>query len=130
MFKTAQLRLSCWLAILAMLVLTLLPTITHAVSGPVDAGNWAELCSASGTPGSAQTHQGEGSGERSHGLSAQVDHCAACRIAIDAMDLAPAAVAAAVLPIDRAEPPEVILQAPRTLHVWHRARTRAPPALT
>ncbi|MEY2687981.1 MAG: hypothetical protein RL375_2179 [Pseudomonadota bacterium] len=128
--KPAQQRLSCWLAILAMLVLTLLPTISRAMSTQVDAGNWAELCSASGPGSASQAHGDDDQGAPDHELAGHLDHCAACRITIDAIDLAPGPVAALVLPVTGAEPPELVLQAPRTHHVWRRAQTRAPPELS
>ncbi|MBK6853283.1 MAG: DUF2946 domain-containing protein [Burkholderiales bacterium] len=127
-FKSTQLRLSCWLAVLAMLTLVLLPTITHALTARADSSIWADLCSVSGATGAV--HESDGSAPQAPGGTSHPDHCAACRIAVDAMALAPAAVPAMVLPLGGVEPPAAFLQAPPSKYVWRRAQTRAPPLLT
>lgn len=117
-------RLTVWVAILAMLALALLPTISRAMAY---GGGWTEIC----TPQGMQwvSADGERAAAPPDGTSPQVDHCHFCQLAASGTAPLPASAPALVLPLTGAEPPRLFVQAARTLRAWCSAQPRAPPFL-
>ena len=114
MSSAAHRRFASWIALLALLAVTFMPTITRGFSG-IDLGS---ICSAE-SPRTGQAPDGH----------ANLDHCPYCALHADlALPIEPRTsdpgVAAAFL-----ELPQAFLQAPRATAVWSSAQSRAPPSL-
>ena len=131
MFTVRQhLRKLVWLALTAMLALSLLPTVAHALSfGELQPDAFTEIC----TPQGAQWVDAQGNpvdSEAPVGNSLSFEHCPYCSLASGTAAL-PSAAAPVVLavPGGTAAPPPV-LRAPRTLFAWASAQPRAPPSLS
>lgn len=103
-----------WIALLALLAVTFMPTITHALS----ARDGVDICSADSSRGSAPA-------DPHHAL----EHCPYCALHADlAAPPMPAAAAAPAMAAFRELPP-AFLQAPRATGVWSTSQPRAPPRL-
>jgi len=103
-----------WIALLALLAVTFIPTITRGLSG-FDLGS---VCSAESSR-SSQAPDGH----------SNLDHCPYCALHADlALPIEPL-TADSGLAAHFHELPEAFLQAPRATMVWSSAQSRAPPAL-
>jgi hypothetical protein len=117
-----------WIALFAVLVGALVPTLSRALAVGGN-GGWTEVCTALGAKWvplvEDAASQPAPAPLRPHGV---LDHCAYCSLpGTQAALLPPAAPLpiAACMVDDR--PPDRCLDAPRTLHAWCRAQPRAPP---
>ncbi|MDL2336688.1 MAG: DUF2946 family protein [Pseudomonadota bacterium] len=129
-FSAVSLRLSCWLALLAVLALALLPTVSHALAAARGQAAWAEVCTprgarlvaAASADGELQQEQGAPASSAFH-----LEHCPLC--ALSTGDLGPAPSSSTLLPPTPSgvQLPERFLQAPCTPHAWRSAQPRAPP---
>ena len=123
-------RLPLWLALVAMLALALLPTVSHALAFARGGAAWAEVC----TPQGMRLVAVDAAQAADNGAPAQaaghLEHCPLCALGADAPPLPPAPPAALRLPVAGAEPPPLFLQAARTLHAWRSAQPRAPPSFS
>ncbi len=130
-----QLRPLTWIALVAILALALLPTLSHAwahVRGQ-GAGGWAEVCTTQGPQRIAVDADGkladttiEPAADPAGALHLQ--HCPLCVLSLDVPLLPPAAPAALPLALASAAPPAAFLHAPHTLHAWRSAQPRGPPS--
>ncbi len=118
-----------WIALVAMLALALLPTLSHALvharGGP---GGWAEVCTPQGMRLVAlDAADDAGVPAASPG---SMEHCPYCAHAAgDAFMPAPAAPSADIrLPADTV--PSLFLHAGRTLFAWASAFPRGPPQVS
>ncbi len=125
-FSPASRRLAAGLALFAMLLAALAPTLTHALAAANDQHvRWTAVCTADGARLVPVPTDADGVpvAPKSH----QADHCPYC--APHAPDAAPppapASVAAAVFASDPV--PVLFLLAPRPLFAWAAAQPRAPP---
>jgi hypothetical protein len=106
-------RLVSWIALLAIVAVTFMPTVTRAFSG-IDLGS---VCSAE-SPRSGQAPDGH----------SNLDHCPYCALHADlALPTEPRTVEPWVVAAFR-ELPQAFLQAPRATTVWSSAQSRAPPS--
>lgn len=123
--RTASLRSTCWVAILAILMLALAPAISSVLRGSNYAA-WVNVCRTASFTGASAAGDLGGSDGASH-LST---HCPYCTLHADALPPAPRTphVPRDVLPAFMA--PQAFLQAPSTGHVWLHAPSRAPPRLS
>lgn len=113
-------RFSVWLAIAAMLMAALVPTVSQAVRA-ADPVAWAEVCST--TSGSSRTGQAP-----VDNAAHLFEHCPYCSLHQPALGLPPAPTALQ-LPLATAEAlPWLYLSGPRGQHNWDAARPRGPPA--
>ena len=117
-----QLRHLTWLALVAMLGLALVPTLSHALNAGANSAPWTEVCStsASDTPRDAP-----GAPAASHG-----QHCPLCSAFSDAAALPQGA---AVLRLDTGHGLFVAAAAsatPSGRGAWPDALPRAPPRLS
>lgn len=121
-------RLIAWIALVAMLALALVPTISRAMAYANGGSGWAEIC----TPQGMQwvSADGERSSTPPDGTPPQVDHCHFCQLASVGAAPLPASAPTLALPLAGAEPPRLFLQAARTLHAWRTAQPRGPPFLS
>ena len=125
---TLRLRQGCWIALLAMLALTLAPTLSHALASARGTPDWVEVCTSRGAQRlSADKQDGDHEGPRS--TAAHLEPCAYCSLAGHASALPPGLAAGLSLPLAGTAPRPSGLQAPRPPNAWRSALPRAPPAL-
>lgn len=119
-----------WLALVAMLALAMLPTVSRAMaSAQGESSAWAEICTAQGMKRVALDSQ-PGEPAMPESASGHLDHCPFCGLSAQALDLPPAPPAVLDLSAAADHLPPLFLQAPRTLFAWCRAQPRAPPLNT
>jgi Protein of unknown function (DUF2946) len=118
---------SVWLAVFAILLMALAPTLSHALQGR-QAEMLMAVCSAQGTRYIAADAGMPGAPADSHTAPVQpLEHCPWCHLQ-GADGAVPPAPAALHLQVPQAEVPRLFLVAPRTQHAWLAAQPRAPPA--
>ena len=122
-------RLGSWLGLLAVLLLTICPTLAQAFQRSPDrvAPVYADICTASGghlvTLGDLPTGQNTSAPLPEIGNS---DHCPLCGVTgHSGMPESPPAPLR--LPALSDAPPRLFLLAPRLLFAWLQARPRGPP---
>ena len=123
----AQLKRTCWVAIVATLMLALAPTLSSVLRGANYAA-WVNVCrTASLAAASPAQPGGPGTADDMGHANA---HCPYCAVHADALPPAPGAPHAprAILPAFMA--PQAFLQAPSVGHLWRHAPSRAPPRLS
>ncbi|MDH4390954.1 MAG: DUF2946 domain-containing protein [Aquabacterium sp.] len=114
------------MALVAILLMALAPTLSHALQNR-DAAHWAEVCTAQGTRWVDASGAPAGNPAGAHTAPAQVfEHCLYCNLHTGDAALPPAP-AAVPLQVAASAVPRLFLAAPRTLHVWRAAQPRAPP---
>jgi hypothetical protein len=127
-FYRAARALTSWIAVVAVLMAALAPSISHAL-GTNDGATWVEICTAAGAK---WVKAGGQIGDKSPVPSGAhaLDHCPYCSLHADAIAI-PAAPAATVPVLRPAHDlPIGFLAAPRTLHAWVSAQPRAPPSFS
>ena len=117
-----------WLAVLAILMVTLAPSISQALGGKYGA-SWVEVCS---TVGSKWVQADGGATEPAPASSDAhlLEHCPYCSLHANAIALPPAARGLTGAPALSHAVPTAFLAAPRTLHAWVSAQPRAPPSFS
>jgi Protein of unknown function (DUF2946) len=124
-------RLLTWLALVAVLGMALLPTLSHALAfARGDASRWAEVCTPQGMRLVAVDDSAGAEDKTLPTASGQLEHCPLCALGAGAMAPPPAPLAVLWLPLAGAEPPTAFLQAPRTAHAWRSAQPRGPPSFS
>lgn len=118
-----RVRLTGWIAVLAILLASLAPSLSHALASSTGS-NWVEICT---TQGSKWIAAGEDGSERAPASAHVLDHCPYCSLHAPTLGLPPAG-SLTQLPLRLAhEVPRAFLAAPRTQHAWVSAQPRAPP---
>lgn len=120
-----RLRRFSWLACLALCALVLAPTVSRALAAVQgQPAAWAEVCTPQGLQ---RVVLDDGSTLPASAVQPMTDHCALCGLA-SAVPLPPAPAVTAHLVWDGADAvPVLFLHAPRPLHAWTVAQSRAPP---
>lgn len=122
-------RITAWLALLALVVGALAPTVAQAMVAAGDRAEWLEVCSVSGMvwikadTGEISQQQPDGSG--SSGAPSQ--HCPWCTLHGGAAGLPPAAAMHGELPARLTDLPPAFYRAPLATTAWAPAQSRAPP---
>ena len=122
-------RITAWLALLAMVVGALAPTVAQAMVTAGDRAEWLEVCSVSGMvwvkadTGEVSQQQPDGSGSS----GAPSPHCPWCTLHGGAAGLPPAAAMHGELPARLTDLPPAFYRAPLATTVWAPAQSRAPP---
>lgn len=117
-----------WLALVAMLAMALLPTVSHALAFAQNGkSTWAEICTPQGMKVVAVA---TAPGDEGAPAAAHLEHCPYCAQTATMLGMPPAPAALAAFPVAGIEPPALFLHAPRTLFVWVAAQPRAPPFLS
>ena len=123
----AHLKPVAWLALVAMLALAVLPTVSRALSfGGMN--GWTENAAHAGMHGAGHDHGQHAGAQAQH--AGHLEHCPLCALSFAAVTLPPAPSAAPALTLLRFEPPPLFLRAPRTLFAWRSAQPRGPPRLS
>ncbi|RYF36667.1 MAG: DUF2946 domain-containing protein [Comamonadaceae bacterium] len=121
----AQRLLTTWIAVMAFLMASLAPSLSHALGlGQGQGGSLVEICTGHGTAWVLDESEGPGDAPAVSNLLA---HCPGCVNHGPALGLPPTTDAA---PLALALPsffPPAFLQAPRTQHAWRSASQRGPP---
>jgi hypothetical protein len=122
-----QLRSFVWLALMAMLAMALLPTVSHALaSSQALSSGWTEVCTPQGTQWVAQDGTPLGDAAPSASADHQLD-CPYCRPSSVIAGLPPVP-AVWLPPVSGQAEPALFFHAPRTLFAWASAQPRGPPA--
>jgi hypothetical protein len=110
-------RLASWVALVAILAVTFMPTVTQAVSGSVAL---ASVCSADS---SRQPAPGDGRGQH------VLDHCPYCALHADLATPPLPEMSAVGSPVRFSELPPAFFRAPRATAIWSASQQRGPPVL-
>lgn len=127
LLSRAHRRFTTWLALLAMVLGALAPTVAQAVVASSDRADWIEVCSVSGIvwvqadPGAAQV-DADGTAPMD-GVS---QHCPWCNLHGGSTGLPPVALLADPLPRQTDLPP-AFYRAVTLSGVWAPPQARAPP---
>lgn len=124
MHRRARRLVVSWIALLAILMASLAPALSHAM-GSTAPTTWMEVCTSTG---SMLVAAGDDEGTpRLPGVSHALEHCPYCSLHTDAFAMPPAlpTVHEPVLLGDIV--PAAFLHADATASVWLSAQPRAPP---
>jgi hypothetical protein len=116
-----------WVALVAILALALVPTLSRALVSSAAAGPWSDICSIDGAKAVAA---GSGAGGGSEVGASHLDHCPLCAAATGPGGLPPS-VAVHALPLDgglRVVPRQQC--APRPRHAGASTWPRGPPSFS
>lgn len=122
-------RFSAWLAMLALVLGALAPTVTQAMVAGGDRAGWLEICSVSGIAwvkadtGEVRDQQPDGRAPVGGGLG---QHCVWCTLHGGAAGL-PAGDMVFGLPDRLTDLPPAFYLAPMAASVWMSAHPRGPP---
>jgi len=124
-------RLSTWLALLAVLAMAVLPTLSHALAWS-RGGNaaWAEACTPQGMRLVAVDTAADATPGAPMQAAGHLEHCPLCALGSDLPLLPPAPQAALPVVVLPALVPARFLQAPHTPHPWRAAQPRGPPSVS
>ncbi|MBN8495029.1 MAG: DUF2946 domain-containing protein [Burkholderiales bacterium] len=120
-------RRTTWLALVALLCATLMPTLAHALVGAAGVGA-IEVCTSQGMAWVQPDAPGESSQPATH--TGPLDHCPYCSLASQLPALPATAAAWAPPPGPLQTYPERFYSAARTPQAWCSARPRAPPVFS
>ena len=125
--RQAKRALIWWIAIVAVLMAALAPSISHAI-GLTMPPSWTEICS---TVGTKRVPVDGDFAPKSHspGAMNHLEHCPYCSLHLDAGALPPVPSELPLPLVLAHEVPAAFLHADRTLSVWASAQARAPPIL-
>lgn len=122
-------RLTAWVALFALVLGALAPTVTQAMVAAGDRGDWLQVCSVSGMvwvkadTGEVSQQQPDGSAPAD---SATSQHCAWCTLHGGAAGL-PVVQMQPDLPTRLTGLPPAFFLAPSVASIWAPAQSRAPP---
>ena len=117
-------RFTAWVALLALVLGALAPTLTQAMVAGGERADWLEVCSVSGMVW-VKADTGELAQQPPDG-SAAGQHCPWCTLHGGAAGL-PASQALPELPLRLTDLPPAFYRAPLSATVWAPAQSRAPP---
>lgn len=119
------------LALIAMLGLALVPTLSRAMNPSTGVGPWSEICSTVGARFLAPADSGPGGSTEAPASSgsAHMEHCPLCAQFTTDIDLPPSPAATVPAPDGADHLPALFTQAPRPLFAWAAVQARAPPLL-
>jgi hypothetical protein len=124
----ARKALTVWIACLALLLGSLVPTLARALHSDAP-GRWADICTTAASPMAGGAAQ-----QRLAGPMASIEHlhehCPQCSPHLAAPGLPPPRLDQPALLQLRFSLPRLFLVAPRPLFAWAKAQPRAPPRLT
>jgi len=122
-----QLRGFAWLALTAMLAMSLLPTLAHALNfAQGGKSSFTEICTPQGTQW-VQLDGASAADDRPLAASDHMEDCPYCSRAMSITGLPSAAPQLQLQPPSGGAKPPLYLHAPRTLFAWASAQPRGPP---
>ena len=124
LFTRLQRRFTAWLAVLALLLAALAPTLAQAVVATSDRSDWVQICSASGMVWIKA--ESSAAGTESAPLADMGMQCPWCLTHSPATGLPPA-VASGATPTVAVPIPGHFMTAEPPVGVWTAAPARAPP---
>jgi hypothetical protein len=129
-FRRHTNRFTAWLACFAILLASLAPSISHALSAAKDpTGLFAEICSANGAK---PIQTGDTLNSKTSSPAQKIlhlEHCPFCSSHAHAMGLPPNTEFQLPLLSGHGPHPVLFYQSPRPLFIWAPAQSRAPPVL-
>lgn len=119
------------IALIAMLGLALVPTLSRAMNPSTGTGPWSEICSTVGARflAPADTAAGAPADAPLSSSAAHMEHCPLCAQFSPVMGLPPADPATLPAPAGADHLPALYTQSPRPLFAWAAVQARAPPLL-
>jgi Protein of unknown function (DUF2946) len=123
-------RITAWLAMLALVMGALAPTVTQAMVAGDESADWLEICSVSGMAwvkvdtGEVRDRQSDGGAPMGAG-----QHCAWCTLHGGTAGL-PAVSVVTALPARLTDLPPAFYLAPMAASVWMPALSRGPPRVS
>lgn len=120
--------LTSWMAVLAVLMAALAPSISHAL-GSKNGGSSIEICTS---VGAKWVNAGGGNGDEAPKTPSAhpLEHCPYCSLHATTIPIPAASIATVPVLLPAHDLPIAFLAAPRTLHAWVSAQPRAPPLLS
>ncbi len=129
-FFRHRLQLVLRIALIAMLGLALVPTLSRAMNPSTGTGPWLEICSTAGARFVAAASAATGAPDvPTQSAAAHMEHCPLCAQFSALLGLPPADPATLALPDGADHLPALYLQSPRPLFAWAPVQARAPPLL-
>lgn len=121
---------AAWMACLAILLVALAPSISHALAATSEAQAWTEICTATGIKLVKVTDEQAGKSFFTQKHDEHYEDCPFCRIDNHAFTLPPGPATVRVAEPWVRPPPAFLYQAPPLrLSAWPARRTRAPPLI-
>lgn len=120
-------RIAVWIAVLAILLATLMPAISHAmVSRAIDTSAMHEICTSEGIK--LATHSDHGDQHQQHSEQGMhLEHCPYC-ITSAASAALPSKTFCMPVIVGTQLVPSLFLEAAHPLFAWAAAQPRGPPA--
>jgi hypothetical protein len=116
-------RQATWLAIVAMVGLALVPTVSHALAASGPGNPWAEICSVAG----GKLVMADAAGAQAD-AGVHLGHCPLCGQLADSPALPMPPSGGLAVPDGADFLPMLFGQSPSPLFAWAAAQPRAPPA--
>jgi len=127
-FSSRRRRPITWLAILAVLVAALAPSVSRAlVAHSTGDAPWLALCTAQGIK---YVKADDGSTAPAHDGKSRFEHCPLCSLQSAGAAPLPVPGLAFALPDGKPVSPAAFLHAAGTQFIWAAAQARAPPSLS
>lgn len=125
--RPRQQRRATWVALLAVWMLALAPTLSHALAWAAGDNPWAQICT---TPVAKGTSSAPLPGDATPpSASGHFEHCPFCPLG-GAATLPPSPTCTQSLDLGPTQAlPALYLHAPQPLFPWRTAQPRAPPSL-
>jgi hypothetical protein len=120
------LRPLTWIALVAMLGMSLMPAVSHALAWAGGSGDWAEVCSADGLKRVAA--DGAPAGPGGLPAAAGTGHCPFCLPGTPAAGMPPAPLQSGLAPAALVAGSPAGRQPPVPAAAWAAAQPRGPPA--
>lgn len=120
--------IASWVAILAILMSAMAPTLSHAFGIQKNLA-WLEVCTSVGAKRVA-SDDGARESAPAPANAHPLEHCPYCSLHTDLVLIPPGSTISLLLLALSQEFPAAFLAAPRTLHAWIHAQPRAPPFKT
>jgi Protein of unknown function (DUF2946) len=128
-FFRLQRRFTAWLAMLALVLGALAPTVTQAVVSGGERDGWVQICSVSGMVWVKADASSAGAQQPASGAPDAGQHCAWCTLHGGAAGLPEANLGSPLLARLTDFPPAFYL-APMAASVWMPALSRGPPSVS
>ena len=130
MFNLAQFRRTSFIALLAMVMLALAPTVSKVIAAERIDSNLVEVCTTAGTKGLSASELGQAaSAGHDQGPSSLHDHggdCPYCNL--QTTKFLSSVVQSCTTTRSVTLLPPLFYKAPKPLFAWAHSRSRAPPA--